>query len=178
MNVRYFELRPANKDCQDKIIDISKKKYNKVPVFEHACNYVNESSSYRRNGRHLEIVEVGEDYLIVKLTSETKLEMASKSLVGFSRELIRIDEEMNPDSDARMFTYFMYNSSLFRNTPVDISEIDQNDTSDMSDTEALKKCVDLFCNTMTSTKEQAKKTAEVKQEIKRLLSEYNKFMKK
>ena len=83
MDIRYFELRAANKDCKEKFSDVAKKKYAGVPIFEHACNYVNNSQSYKRTGRHLEIIEIGDYYIKVKLTSESKLEMASKSLAGF-----------------------------------------------------------------------------------------------
>ena len=97
MDIRYFELRAANKDCKEKFSDVAKKKYAGVPIFEHACNYVNNSQSYKRTGRHLEIIEIGDYYIKVKLTSESKLEMASKSLAGFTRELLRVDQELFPD---------------------------------------------------------------------------------
>lgn len=45
MDIRYFELRAANKDCKEKFSDVAKKKYAGVPIFEHACNYVNNSQS-------------------------------------------------------------------------------------------------------------------------------------
>ena len=178
MDVKYFELRAANKDCNEKISEIAKQKYNETPIFEHACNYVNESSSYKRNGRKLEIIEIGDYYLIVKLSSETRLEMASKSLVGFSRELIRVDEQMNPDKDARLFNYFLYNSSLFRNTQVDIKEIDQNDTFEMTDVEALKLCVDLFCGSMTVSKEESAKIVGMKEDVKKILIAYKKYVRR
>lgn len=48
MDIRYFELRAANKDCKEKFSEIAKQMYNGVPIFEHACNYVNNSASYKR----------------------------------------------------------------------------------------------------------------------------------
>lgn len=116
MDIIYFELRAANKDCQEKFSDVAKKKYKCTPIFEHACNYVNNSSSYKRTGRHLEIIEIADLYIKVKLTSETRLEMASKSLAGFTRELLRIDQEMDPDEDKQLFRLFTYNNTLFKNT--------------------------------------------------------------
>lgn len=106
------------------------------------------------------------------MTSESKLEMASKSLAGFSRELLRIDQSMNPDADSRLFRYFSYNSSLFRNSEIDIREINQNDTLDMSDVDALKRCVDLFCDNMTTSKEEAKRRQEARKAIKNILLDY------
>ena len=34
MDIRYFELRAANKDCKEKFSDVAKKKYAGVPIFE------------------------------------------------------------------------------------------------------------------------------------------------
>jgi len=172
MDVKYFELRAANKQCVEKFTDIAKQKVDKVPIFDHACEYVNNSSSYKRNGRRLEIMDIRDYSIIVKLTSESKLEMASKSLAGFSRELLRIDQSMNPDADSRLFRYFSYNSSLFRNSEIDIREINQNDTLDMSDVDALKRCVDLFCDNMTTSKEEAKRRQEARKAIKNILLDY------
>ena len=106
MDVKYFELRAANKQCVEKFTDLAKQKVDKVPIFAHACEYVNNSSSYKRNGRSLEIMDIRDYSIIVKLTSESKLEMASKSLAGFSRELLRIDQSMNPDADSRLSDTF------------------------------------------------------------------------
>ena len=38
-------------------------------------------------------MEITPEYLIIKLYSVSKLEMVSKSLAGFSRELLRVDEQ-------------------------------------------------------------------------------------
>ena len=35
MDIRYLELRAANKECQEKFSEIAKQKYNGVPIFEH-----------------------------------------------------------------------------------------------------------------------------------------------
>lgn len=61
MDVKYFELRAANKQCVEKFTDIAKQKVDKVPIFDHACEYVNNSSSYKRNGRSLEIMDMLND---------------------------------------------------------------------------------------------------------------------
>ena len=172
MDVQYFELRAANRQCTDKFTDVAKVRVENVPIFEHACNYVNNSSSYKRNGRKLEIVEIRDYCIIVKLTSDTKLEMASKSLAGFTRELLRVDETLHQEKENRLFTYFLYSNTLFRNKQIDIKEIDQNDTMEMSDTEALKKCVDLFCSSITNSKEAAKRQTEAKNKVKQILLDY------
>ena len=111
MDIRYFELRAANKDCQEKFSEIAKQMYKGVPIFEHACNYVNNSASYKRTGRHLEIVEIKEHSITVKLSSKSKREMASKSLAGFTRELLRIDQELYPDEADRLFRLLIYTST-------------------------------------------------------------------
>ena len=43
---------------------------------------------------------------------------------------------------------------------------------EMSDTEALKKCVDLFCSSITNSKAAAKRQAEAKNEVKQILLDY------
>ena len=175
MDIRYLELRAANKECQEKFSEVAKQKYNGVSIFEHACNYVNNSASYKRTGRRLEIVEINEYSIVVKLSSETKLEMASKSIAGFSRELIRVDQELYPDEDKRLFRMFIYNNTLFRNTQIEMEEIAREQSRELSDVDALKKCVEIFCNGMTGSKEEAAVLANTKQKIKDVLYEYEQF---
>ena len=175
MDIKYFELRAANKDCKETFSEIATQMFNNKPIFEHATNYVNNSGSYKRNGRKLELVEIKDYSITVKLSSESPLEMASKSLAGFSRELLRVDKELNPDEGKRFFSYFIYKSTLFRNTQIDMKEIETERTDEMSDVDALKLCVDLFCNGMTTSKEEASMAASMKKEIKKLLSQYDRF---
>lgn len=146
MDIKYFELRAANKDCKETFSEIATRVFKDKPIFEHASNYVNNSGSYKRNGRKLEIIEIKDYSITVKLSSESPLEMASKSLVGFSRELLRVDKELNPDEGKRLFRYFIYKSTLFRNTQIDMKEIETERSDEISDVDALKLCVDLFCN--------------------------------
>ena len=177
MDIRYFELRAANKDCQEKFSEVAKQMYKGLPIFEHACNYVNNSASYKRSGRHLEILEIGDYSIVVKLTSESKLEMASKSLAGFSRELVRVDQELYPDENQRLFRLFVYNSTLFRNTQLEVDEIEKTDRRELSDVDALKMCVEIFCSGMTGSKEEAAVLANTKQKMKELLHEYEQFQR-
>ena len=177
MDIRYFELRAANKDCKEKFSDIAKQMYKGVPIFEHACNYVNNSASYKRTGRQLEILEIREYSIRVKLISESKLEMASKSLAGFTRELLRIDQELNPDEGKRLFRLFVYNSTLFKNTPIEVEELAKDDSYELSDVEALKKCVEIFCNGMTGSKEEAAVFANTKKKLKSVLQEFEQFQR-
>lgn len=43
----------------------------------------------------------------------------------------------------------------------------------MSDVDALKLCVELFCNIMTSTKDEAAMNEHTKKEIKKILADYS-----
>lgn len=175
MDIKYFELMAANKDSKEKFTDIAKNEYKGTPIFEHACNYVNNSDSYKRSGRQLELLKINDYSITVKLTSESPLEMASKSLVGFTRELLRIDKEMHPDEEEQIFRFLLYNNTLFRNTMIDAGDIEIYRKDELSDVEALKKCVDLFCNNMTVSKAESVKASAVKSEIKKLLVEYERF---
>lgn len=176
MDVRYLELSAANKECKEKFTDIAKVVYKGKPIFEYARDYVNESPSYKRTGRHLELVSISDYSMMVKLTSESKLEMASKSLAGFSRELLRVDLELNPSEDERLFRMFVYNNTLFRNVQVEAPKSEGGiDYAEMSDVDALKLCVEIFCNNMTSTKEEAVILASSKKKIKQILGEYQRM---
>lgn len=175
MDIKYFELRAANKDCKEKFSEIAKQQYQGIPIFEQACSYVNNSASYKRNGRHLEITEISDYYIKVKLSSETKLEMASKSLAGFTRELLRIDQELYPNKDKQLFRMFTYNKTLFKNKQYSVEETMQEKSAEISDVEALKLCVEIFCNGMTTSKEEAVMNKTTKSEIKKILAEYTRF---
>lgn len=172
MNVICFELRAANKECKEKFTDIAKVEYAGKPIFDYACDYINDSSSYRRAGRRLEILEIADSYINVKLTSETPLEMASKSLAGFSRELIRIDQEMHLDESKQLFKTFIYNKTLFKNRQIENGIQDDVEIEKMSDVDALQLCVQVFCNTMTATKEEALMNELTKKQIKKALADY------
>lgn len=173
MDIICFELSAANKDCTKKFSEVAKQLYNGVPIFEHACDYVNNSASYKRSGRRLELVSVDDFHITVKLTSEGKLEMAAKALSGFTRELLRVDRELYPEEEYHLFGDFLLNSTLFRNVQVDVQSKEIGDYSNLSDVEALKMCVDLFCNNATNTKEEASYQAQVKRKMKNLLAEYS-----
>ncbi len=171
MDIVTFELRAANKDCTDKFTDIAKVKYEGKPLFEHACEYANNSTSYKKSGRKLELVSVAEDCVRVRLYSEGKLEMPSKSLAGFSRELMRVDAELHSDESESLFRNFVYGSALFRNIELAESDI-MTEMLEMSDVDALKKCVDIFCNTIVSGKEANALLDETKKSIKDVLKRY------
>lgn len=111
----------------------------------------------------------------VKLTSETPLEMASKSLAGFSRELIRVDQELHPDEDKQLFRLIVYNRTLFKNTQYEDEDQFKNDSSEMTDVDALQLCVQVFCNTMTSTKEEAAMNDQTKKQIKEILANFSRI---
>ena len=171
MDVIYLELSAANKECRDKFTEIAKVLYQGKPIFEHARDYMNESPSYKRTGRHMDLVQISDYSILIKLTSESKLEMASKSLAGFSRELLRVDQELNPSEEKRLFRNCINNSTLFRNITVDALEVGVN-PEEMSDVDALKLCVEIFCNSLTSTKEEAAIISSSKKKIKQTLREY------
>lgn len=173
MDIICFELSAANKDCSKKFTEVAKQLYNGVPIFEHACSFVNNSASYRRSGRRLEMIDVQDCHITVKLTSEGKLEMASKSLSGFTRELLRVDRELYPEEENHLFGEFLMNSTLFRNVQVDVQNKVNIQMSGLSDVEALKLCVELFCNNATITKAEADCQAKLKQKVKSLLIEYS-----
>ena len=47
----------------------------------------------------------------------------------------------------------------------------------MSDVDALKKCVEIFCNGMTGSKEEAAALANAKHKIKDILHEHEQFQR-
>lgn len=175
MDIRYFELRAANKDCSEKFSDIASKTIDGKSIFELACEYVNSSNGYKRNGRKLEILNIHDYIISVRLSSENKLEMASKSLAGFTRELLRLDRELHPNEAEQFFRTFLYNNTLFKNTQIESGSLKSYSNDEMSDVEALKRCVDLFCNGMTVSKQESIQADRAKKEIKEILMNYNRF---
>ena len=173
LDIICFELSAAKKDCSKKFSEVAEQLYNGVPIFEHACDFVNNSASYKRSGRRLELVEVDDYHITVKLTSEGKLEMASKSLSGFTRELLRVDRELYPEEQNHLFGEFLMNNTLFRNVQVDVNSKETVRANELSDVEALKLCVELFCNNATTTKAEAGYQSQLKQKMKGLLKEYS-----
>ena len=169
MDAIYLELRPANKKCCANFIEISKVEYNHSPIFEYALRYANDSSSFKRTGKKLSLAEISEDHMTVKLTSEAPLQMASKSLAGFTRKLLSIDEELGNE----IFKDLTYNNTLFRNREVPPIKEPFVMEEEMSDTAALKLCVDVFCNDITTTKEERKYNENINRQIKLLLAEYS-----
>lgn len=177
MDIVIFELRPANRGCRDDFTVIAEDSKSADSaagnIFARACEYVNGSASYKRSGRHLELLEIAPEYIRVRLQSESKLEMASKSLAGFSRELLRIDEEINPEGQ-RFFKNMVYGNSLFRNVQVNSGE-ESGAEDTMTDADILKRCVDIFCTTATSGKEQSAALKKVKADITNAIREYDRF---
>lgn len=168
MNEIYLELKAANKNCTKSFKEIAKTEYHKSPIFEYALEYVNSSSSFRRTGKTLYLEEITDDSIVIKLTSETPLQMASKSLAGFSRKLLSIDKEL----EQGLFDDLIYNNTLFRNKEVSAPHstgVDEN----MSDATALKLCVDIFCNDITTSKEEQMYISHVNKAIKDILFQYS-----
>ncbi len=164
-----LELRAANKNCTANFIEIAKRTYHDSPIFHYAVEYCNASASFRRVGKTLHLLDVTDNSLIIKLISETPLQMASKSLSGFSRRLLSIDKELGEG----IFDDLKYNDTLFRSRefPMDDDFLEYEE-EDMSDSEALKMCVDVFCTDITMTKEEKKCAENVNKQIKKALFEY------
>ena len=141
--------------------------YHNNPIFEYTAAAVNASQSFKRTGKTLEIKEIRVDSIIVKLTSQTALQMASKSLAGFTRKLLSIDKELG----ANLFDEFIYNNTLFKNIEIPASSLDTH-SEPLSDSAALKRCVDIFCNDITTSREEQQYNEQIKQEIKSILFKY------
>lgn len=171
MDIITLELRPANRKCTDTFTDIAKVIYEGMPIFKHACKMVNSSVSYVKAGRKLELVKVEGDRILVRLYTEEPLEMASKALSGFSRELLRVDERLNPKEDDRMFKNFTYKSSLFRSVIKEDKEF-SIDKAEMSDVAALQECLEIFFEKSSLNKEKREAREEAKNEIKKIITNY------
>ena len=79
------------------------------------------------------------------------------------------------NTEYRLFRMFIYNNTLFRNTQIEMEELSREQSRELSDVDALKKCVEIFCNGMTGSKEEAVILANTKQKIKDVLYEYEQF---
>lgn len=195
MNTVLLRLSAANKDCRKSFIEIQEEKYHGVPIFDHACEYVNQSASYRRNRRKIEIIEITDIFLVVRMYTEGNLEMASKAMAGFTRELLKVDKELYPDEENHIFGPCIANDTLFKyqqisepsfsfdeynhNQAMDFSfdcysdnigcTIEWNKSRELSNVEALKLCVDLFCGNASKLRSDYNEMEKAKEEIKRIL---------
>ena len=74
----------------------------------HVLDVFLQSVSQKKK-KQLHIMEITPEYLIIKLYSVSKLEMVSKSLAGFSRELLRVDEQRKARNEQSLFDNVEYN---------------------------------------------------------------------
>ncbi len=198
MNIIYLKLYAANQKCKQSFCNIEKEKYKGLSIFKHASEYANQSTGFKRNGRKIEIVQVTDSYIMIKMYSEGKLEMASKAMACFTRELLRVDKEMYPDEEYHIFKECMFRDTLFKyqqisetefwlsfhqedeeisNRKLDWSvygeggnlQIDVHQYKDISDVDALKMCVDLFCGNASRLKLGYEEEQKAKEEIKSIL---------
>lgn len=198
MNIIYLKLYAANKKCNHSFCKIEEEKYRGISIFKHASEYANQSAGFKRNGRKVEIVQVTNSYIMIKMYSEGKLEMASKAMACFTRELLRVDKEMYPDEEYHIFKECMFRDTLFKYQQIseteywlsfhqgdeDISyrkldyciygegwnmQIDVQQYSEISDVDALKMCVDLFCGNASRLKLGYEEEQKAKEEIKSIL---------
>ncbi len=168
-SVVYLELCPANRNCKEKFTDIKDVLFNGKPIFEYAADWVNASAVYKRSGRKMAIEEITDYGIKVKLISNNELAMPAKSLSGFTRALLNADTEMN--GEVKLFKNFCYCGSLFKNKQISESEA-KVETIELADVDALKICVDLFCDSIGTGKASNSLRKEAKSSIKKILKDY------
>ena len=78
MEEYFLKLTPANRKGNVDFAAIAKEKVNGIPVFEHALKYVNQTENFQKRKKKLRILEIKSEYLMVQLSSSSKLEMVSK----------------------------------------------------------------------------------------------------
>lgn len=173
MEIHYLELVPAKKGSNVNFKEIAMEKYEGKEIFVHAIGYANDSASFKRAGKTLKLLECNEQSLVVKITSESSLQMVSKSLAGFSRELIRIDDRREAEDKKRLFEDCVYNHAVFKSKIILGKEQVVENINEMSDSQALKLCVDLFYGDATKTKEQLAYRKGAIHKIKEILVGYS-----
>lgn len=176
METHFIELSPANKECDIDFCRINEESFKGKSIFKYAEDYANASDSFKRTGKKMEILEIRPKTIRIRIISETSLQMVSKSLSGFSRELIRIDGVREDEGKDRLFADCIYNHSLFKSTIVADVESLEETAENLSNASALKMCVDLFYGDTTKTKEQFKARQEAKTQIKKILLDYKNKM--
>lgn len=199
MNITQLKLYAANGKCERSFCDIEKEQYKGESIFKRACEYTNRSGNFMRYGRKMEIISISTDYIGVKLYSEEELKMPSKSMSGFTRELLRMDKELYPDEEYHIFGSCMHKGALFKyqeepdgfdNPDFDFDvleyllsredsdsnmhtpseeELKKLEYKETSDIDALKMCVDLFCGNNSKFKLNENEIATIKDDIKVLL---------
>ena len=94
--------------------------------------------------------------------------MASKSLAGFTRKLLSVDKEMGTN----LFDDFIYNNTLFKNCEIPAPDTEDITVDNMTNTQALKLCVDVFSNDLYTSAEEQKFYSNINHAIKGILVEY------
>lgn len=179
MEEHFLKLSPANQNSSVDFLRISNEQFKGVRVLEYAMNHTNNSDSFKRARKELELVEVHARYLIVRITSEVPLQMVSKSLSGFSRELIRIDDIREAEEKkTRLFEDCVYNHSLFKSQIIEHPEelTEKISPTELSSATALKMLIDLFYGDTTKTKVQQKVRQKAIAEVKQTLVAYKNEM--
>lgn len=172
MEEYFLKLTPANRKGNIDFSVIAMETFEEIPIFSYAENYVNQTDNFQKRKKILQILEIESGYLIVKLSSASKLEMASKSLAGFSRELLRIDERRALEGKPRLFEAAIYNHGLFKSEIVRGKEEIAETASNLSDSAALKLFIDLLYREPTKTREDSKKREEAIFSIKEILANH------
>ena len=178
MEEYFLKLTPANRKGNVDFTAIAKEKVNGIPIFEYAEKYVNQTDNFQKKKKQLHIMEITPEYLIIKLYSVSKLEMVSKSLAGFSRELLRVDEQRKARNEQSLFDNVEYNHGLFRSEVIRGKEEIAETAPKLSDSAALKLLIDLLYGEPIKTKEDGKRRTAVIFAIKEILTDYFKNIPK
>lgn len=155
-----FQLAPANRQSTINYEEIEQRS----ALFSTAAANCTFGVSFKRDGKKIEIEEIGEKSIILTLSSMIPLKKPSRSLYAFSRELLRLDQD-------GLLQASIYNHSLFS---IQALENLKQNTSEItiSDTQLMKATIDLlFSNSLAYTQNPAKREETIA-ELKKLLLPY------
>ena len=156
MELYGFRLLPANRKSAINYEQIEEM----TSIFTTAANNCTQGVSFKRDGKKISINSIVGNAIELTLYSTTPLPSPTRTLSAFSRELLRLDKELDVLSESR------YNHTLFNTEQIDLSTNSEITAEEISDTTLLKSIIDLlYSPTESLEREQVLKAKKQLKEI-------------
>ncbi|MCM1187588.1 MAG: hypothetical protein NC251_13730 [Lachnoclostridium sp.] len=159
MEIYKFELTAADRKATLNF-ELIEKEYQ---LFTTAAKNCNMGVSFKRDGKQIKIDNITPMCIYLTLTSVSPLPAPKRTLSAFSRELLRLDKEINLLSDS------VYNHTLFNTNSIDASKVNIMSIDDISNVKLLKTMVDLLYTSWIEDEDERKKTID---KIKKIILPY------
>lgn len=128
-----FILTPSNRKNSLNYLELEENFH----IFSTATQNCNNGITFSRSGKKLKINKIEAVKIELVLSSTSPLPSPTRSLSAFSRELIRLNEEINCLTDA------IYNHTLFQTQLLDVNK-DISSSKEITEAELIVSITDLL----------------------------------